>query len=228
MRACIRLAAFPLLAVESTRSATAVAAVTAAQSLPWLVFGGGLGVLLERSDRRRLMEVVDLARAAIIVGLAAAIITQRRAGIDLPGGAHHGSQLGAARHRSGGLRPPTGRLSRSGPGKCTSDPRTDRRQRTGRASRRRMAVRPGRGAAVRGRRRDAGNRCAAAHAAECLSASNFAGPPGVGDAAGGAAAGTFLMHSSDCAGTPASETSRSPLASLPPWMPPGSQCSSCT
>jgi len=71
----VRLAAFPLLAVEFTRSATAVAAVTAVQSLPWLVFGGGLGVLVDRSDRRRLMEIVDLARAAIIAGLAAAILT---------------------------------------------------------------------------------------------------------------------------------------------------------
>jgi len=70
----VRLAAFPLLAAQFTRSATAVAAVTAVQSLPGLVMGAGLGVLVDRSDRRRLMVVVDVARAAIIAGLAAAIL----------------------------------------------------------------------------------------------------------------------------------------------------------
>jgi MFS family permease len=70
-----RLAAFPLLAAGFTRSATAVAAVTAVQGMPWLVLGAGLGVLADRTDRRRLMVVVDLARAAIIAGLAAAILT---------------------------------------------------------------------------------------------------------------------------------------------------------
>ena len=35
----VRLAAFPLLAVQFTHSPTAVAAVTAVQSLPWLVMG---------------------------------------------------------------------------------------------------------------------------------------------------------------------------------------------
>jgi hypothetical protein len=71
----IWLGALPLLAVQFTRSATAVAAVTAMQSLPWLVFSGGFGVLVDRTDRRSLMEVLDLARAAIIASLAAAILT---------------------------------------------------------------------------------------------------------------------------------------------------------
>jgi MFS family permease len=71
----VRLAAFPLLAAGFTRSATAVAAVTAVQGLPWLVLGAGLGVLADRTDRRRLMVMVDVARAAIIAGLAAAILT---------------------------------------------------------------------------------------------------------------------------------------------------------
>jgi MFS family permease len=70
----VRLAAFPLLAAQFTRSPAAVAAVTAVQSLPWLVMRAGLGVLVDRSDRRRLMVTVDVARAAIIAGLAAAIL----------------------------------------------------------------------------------------------------------------------------------------------------------
>jgi predicted MFS family arabinose efflux permease len=36
--------------------------------------GAGLGVLVDRSDRRRLMVIVHVARAAIIAGLAAAIL----------------------------------------------------------------------------------------------------------------------------------------------------------
>jgi MFS family permease len=71
----VRLAAFPLLAAQLTRSPTAVAAVTAVQSLPWLLTGAGVGVLVDRSDRRRLMAIVDVTRAVIIVGLAAAVLT---------------------------------------------------------------------------------------------------------------------------------------------------------
>jgi hypothetical protein len=71
----VRLAAFPLLASQLTRSPTAVAAVMAVQSLPWLLGGAGLGVLVDRSDRRRLMVIVDVTRAVIIAGLAVAVLT---------------------------------------------------------------------------------------------------------------------------------------------------------
>lgn len=71
----LRLAAFPLLAARQTGSPAAVAAVTAVQSLPWLVLGAGLGVLVDRTDRRRVMVMVDVTRAAVIAGLAAAILT---------------------------------------------------------------------------------------------------------------------------------------------------------
>jgi MFS family permease len=70
----VRLAAFPLLAAQLTRSPAAVAAVTAVRGLPWLLLGGGLGVVVDRTDRRRLMVAVDVARAAVIVALAAAIL----------------------------------------------------------------------------------------------------------------------------------------------------------
>jgi hypothetical protein len=69
----VRLAAFPLLAAQITRSTVAVAAVTAVQGLPWLLLGGGLGVIVDRTDRRRLMLIVDAARAVIIAGLVVAI-----------------------------------------------------------------------------------------------------------------------------------------------------------
>jgi MFS family permease len=71
----VRLAAFPLLATELTRSPTAVAAVAAVESLPWLLIGAGVGVLVDRTDRRRLMVIVDVTRAVLIVGLAAAVLT---------------------------------------------------------------------------------------------------------------------------------------------------------
>ncbi|HXP20932.1 MAG TPA: MFS transporter [Streptosporangiaceae bacterium] len=70
----VRLAAFPLLAAQLTRSPAAVAAVTAVQGLPWLLIGAGAGVVVDRSDSRRLMLIVDTARAAIIAALAVAVL----------------------------------------------------------------------------------------------------------------------------------------------------------
>jgi MFS family permease len=70
----LRLAAFPLLAAQLTRSPAAVAAVTAVQELPWLLIGAGAGVIVDRSDRRRLMVIVDITRAAIIAALAVAVL----------------------------------------------------------------------------------------------------------------------------------------------------------
>ena len=69
----VRLAALPLLAAQLARSPAAVAAVTAVQSLPWLI-GPGLGVIVDRNDRRRLTVAVDTAQAAIIGTLAGAIV----------------------------------------------------------------------------------------------------------------------------------------------------------
>jgi len=70
----VRLAAFPLLAARLTRSPEAVAAVTAVQGLAWLLLGPGLGVVVDRTDRRRLMVTVDVTRAVAIAALAAAIL----------------------------------------------------------------------------------------------------------------------------------------------------------
>jgi predicted MFS family arabinose efflux permease len=70
----VRLAAFPLLAAGLTRSPVAVATVTSVQSLPWLLAGAGLGIVVDRTDRRRLMVAVDTTRAVIIAALAVAIL----------------------------------------------------------------------------------------------------------------------------------------------------------
>jgi predicted MFS family arabinose efflux permease len=69
----VRLTALPLLAAQLTRSPAAVAAVTAVQSLPWLL-GAGLGVIVDRTDRRVLMVGADATRAAMIAALAGAIL----------------------------------------------------------------------------------------------------------------------------------------------------------
>jgi MFS family permease len=70
----VRLAAFPLLAVHYTRSPTAVAAITAVQGLPWLVLGAGAGVIVDRTDRRRVMMSMNIVQAVMMAALVAAIL----------------------------------------------------------------------------------------------------------------------------------------------------------
>ncbi len=64
-------AALPLLALTLTRDPMALAVVTAAGTVPWLLFGVLGGALVDRWDRRRTMWVVDMVRA-VLLGLAAA------------------------------------------------------------------------------------------------------------------------------------------------------------
>ncbi|MEU6682788.1 MFS transporter [Streptomyces sp. NPDC046832] len=65
-------AALPLLALTLTRDPMALAAVTAAGTLPWLLFGVLGGALVDRWDRRRTMWVTDTARAVLLAIPAAA------------------------------------------------------------------------------------------------------------------------------------------------------------
>ncbi|MBP0461757.1 MFS transporter [Streptomyces montanisoli] len=65
-------AALPLLALALTRDPMALAVVTAAGTLPWLLFGVFGGALVDRWDRRRTMWVTDAARAALLATPAAA------------------------------------------------------------------------------------------------------------------------------------------------------------
>jgi MFS family permease len=60
------LAALPLLAAELTRDPLAVAVVTFAGWLPWLLFALPAGALVDRLDRRRVMWVVDSVRALVV------------------------------------------------------------------------------------------------------------------------------------------------------------------
>jgi MFS family permease len=63
------IAAFPLLAASISASPQAVAGMTAAATVPWLLFGLPAGVIVDRLDRIRLMWTVDLLRAGAVVGL---------------------------------------------------------------------------------------------------------------------------------------------------------------
>ncbi|MEU4037835.1 MFS transporter [Streptomyces collinus] len=65
-------AALPLLALTLTRDPMALALVTAAGTLPWLLFGMLGGALVDRFDRRRTMWIADTARAALLAIPAAA------------------------------------------------------------------------------------------------------------------------------------------------------------
>jgi len=65
-------AALPLLALTLTRNPMALAVVSAAGTLPWLLFGVLGGALVDRWDRRRTMWVTDAARTVLLAVPAAA------------------------------------------------------------------------------------------------------------------------------------------------------------
>jgi MFS family permease len=71
----IRLAAFPLLAAALSSDPRAVAAVAAAQFLPWLVTGLYAGVLADRRGARALLAATDAVRALALLTLAVAVAT---------------------------------------------------------------------------------------------------------------------------------------------------------
>jgi MFS family permease len=57
----LTVVAAPLYVSARTANPLIVAATTAAATLPWLLFGLPAGVLVDRTDRRRLMVAVDWA-----------------------------------------------------------------------------------------------------------------------------------------------------------------------
>ncbi len=69
------LAAMPLLAASLSREPTTVALVTAAGTLPWLLFSLLGGAIVDRVDRRRAMGVVDGFRFAAMGLLGFALVT---------------------------------------------------------------------------------------------------------------------------------------------------------
>lgn len=71
----IALAAGPLLVASQTRDPLLVSLAALAQSLPVLVFGVPAGALADRVDRRRIIALVNLARATVLGLLAVSIAT---------------------------------------------------------------------------------------------------------------------------------------------------------
>jgi MFS family permease len=61
--------ALPWLATLMTRDPLAIAAVAAAGRLPWLFFSIPAGVIVDRTDRRKLIARADLLRAAIVLAI---------------------------------------------------------------------------------------------------------------------------------------------------------------
>ena len=71
----VALSAGPLLVASQTRDPALVAMAVLLQQLPWLLFGLYAGALSDRLDRRLIVMLVDLTRAAVLVVLAATIVT---------------------------------------------------------------------------------------------------------------------------------------------------------
>ncbi len=71
----IGLAAGPLLVASQTHDPILVALAGLLQRLPWLLLGLYAGVLADRVDRRLLVIVVDLLRAAVLAVLTVTLLT---------------------------------------------------------------------------------------------------------------------------------------------------------
>ena len=148
------VAALPLLAVTITRDPRLVSVVTAATYLPWLLLSLPAGAVVDRCDRATLMWRAQAVQA----GRGRGGHHPRR----LPPGGHRGARRGrpAAGQRRGHLqqRRPVG-AARAGAARTAAQGQRqpagqpDRRRVVPRPAGRQPAVRRGRGAAVRARRR---------------------------------------------------------------------------
>ena len=61
--------ALPWLATLMTRDPVAIGLVAAATRLPWLLFALPAGVIIDRSDQRKLIARADILRAAIVLAI---------------------------------------------------------------------------------------------------------------------------------------------------------------
>lgn len=73
----IALFSLPLLALAAGASPGGVAAVTAAMTLAWPVFGMHAGLIVDRLDRRAVLIGVNVLRAAVLAVLTAAYLTDQ-------------------------------------------------------------------------------------------------------------------------------------------------------
>ena len=73
----VALIAYPWLASAITRNGLLIALIAVAQRLPWLVFTLPAGVITDRVDRRRIIVWMDVARTAITLGVAGAVLVRQ-------------------------------------------------------------------------------------------------------------------------------------------------------
>ncbi len=73
----ISLVAYPWLASSLTRNPILIIGVLFTQRLPWLFFSLPVGVLVDRRDRRNLMIVSDVARAALTAVVVLAVLREQ-------------------------------------------------------------------------------------------------------------------------------------------------------
>lgn len=71
----VTFVALPLLATTLTGSPAAIAALSVAYALPRLLAVLGIGVLVDRLDRRRLLYLASFSRGIIFAGLTALVVT---------------------------------------------------------------------------------------------------------------------------------------------------------
>ena len=65
--------ALPLLAARITDDPVSIGLIAAFFTIPWLLFALPVGVIIDRSDRRKVLVVADLCRAALVGALALVI-----------------------------------------------------------------------------------------------------------------------------------------------------------
>ena len=73
----VRLAALPLLAASLTHRPLLVALVAVGESLPWLVVGLPSGVLVDRHDRKQVVQVAAVVREVVMLVLIAVLLLHR-------------------------------------------------------------------------------------------------------------------------------------------------------
>jgi MFS family permease len=71
----ISLVALPLLAATLTRDPLLVSLLAASGQIPWLLFSLHSGAIVDRTDRRRLMATVDVARMVLAATIGIAALT---------------------------------------------------------------------------------------------------------------------------------------------------------
>jgi len=91
----VSMIAYPWLASAVTRDPVLISLITVSQRLPWLLFTLPAGVITDRSDRRRLMVVMDLLRGALTLVVAFTVLSASRV---FPSLAELSSGAGVATH----------------------------------------------------------------------------------------------------------------------------------